>query len=316
MERRRAFVVGAYLPNGGTLMSYHLGRILAEEFGFEAIAVAVGDESAGHGVHHYDLLMPLVPLAQMEREIGRDDVLIVNPSFSSHQFGWRLPGFKLCYVQGFSTYALLDRRFDHYVAVSDFVADFLRAVYAIDARVIPPFIDSDDLPPMAPWDQRPESVVLPYRKGMPEAWEISWQRLREILAERAPRITLAEPLAGSGIAHRELLAQLGRYRYFLTLSATEGFGLVPLEAMAMGALVVGYDGFGGRHYMRSGENCAVAPFAQIERVADLLIDSVAQPQRSVVMAQRARATAAEYPYARFRRSWIEELRRVLPPRNH
>jgi glycosyltransferase involved in cell wall biosynthesis len=308
---RRAYVVGAYLPNGGTLMAYHLGRILEEEFGFGAIAVAVGDETADHGIHRYALRMPLVSLAQMEREITRNDVLIVNPSFSSHQFGWRLPGFKISYVQHFNTFALLDRKLDHFVAVSDFVGNFLRAVYDLDARVIPPFIETADLPPATPWAQRPATLVQPYRKGTPEAWEISWQRLRAILAERAPHITLAEPLAGSGVPHRELLARLGAVRYFLALSAAEGFGLVPLEAMSMGALVVGYDGFGGRHYMRSGDNCAVAPHPQIEHVADLLVDAVDRPERSAAMAERGRETARGYSYDAFRRAWIDEFRRAL-----
>jgi hypothetical protein len=312
MNSRRAYVVGAYLPNGGTLMAYHLGRILEEEFGFHAVAVATGSETSDHGIHDYALRMPLVPLAQMEKEITRNDLLIVNPSFSSHQFGWRLPGFKISYVQGFSTYALLDCRLDHYVAVSDFVAAFLRTVYDIDARVIPPFIDLGAVPPAPPWEQRPEAVVLPYRKGMPEAWENSWQKLRAILAERAPDITLAEPLAGSGIAHAELLSQLGRYRYFLTLSPAEGFGLVPLEAMAMGAMVLGYDGFGGRHYMRPGDNCDVAPYADIERVAERLIEAIRTPARSAAIAARGRATAAQYSRESFRRSWIDEFRRVLP----
>jgi len=312
MNSRRAYVVGAYLPNGGTLMAYHLGRILEEEFGFHAVAVAIGSETAEHGIHDYALRMPLVALAQMEQEITRDDVLIVNPSFSSHQFGWRLPGFKISYVQGFSTYALLDRKLDHYVAVSNFVRDFLHTVYAIDARVIPPFIDLDGVPAPTPWAKRPPFVVLPYRKGIPEAWEISWQRLRAILAERAPHITLAEPLSGSGTPHVELLSKLGAFRYFLTLSAAEGFGLVPLEAMAMGTMVVGYDGFGGRHYMRAGENCEVVPYPDIERVAELLIEAVTNPARSEVIAARGPKTAAQYSRDSFRRSWIEEFRRVLP----
>lgn len=310
MDRRRAFVIGAYLPNGGTLMAYHLGRILEEEFGFQAVAVTVGDETPDHGIHRYDLRMPLVPLAQMEREITQTDVLIVNPSFSSHQFGWRLPGLKICYVQAFNTFSLLDCRLDHYVAVSAFVGEFLRTVYAIDARVIAPFLDHDALPPARPWQQRPADVVLPYRKGMPEAWEVSWQFLRALIAERAPQIRFADPLAGSGIAHPEFLAQLGRYRYFLSLSATEGFGLVPLEAMAMGALVVGYDGYGGRDYLRTGVNCAVAPYAQIERVGELLIAAVADGERSADMAQRGRATAAGYTYASFRSQWIDEFARL------
>jgi glycosyltransferase involved in cell wall biosynthesis len=307
-ETRRAYVVGAYLPNGGTFMAYHIGRILEQELGFAAIAVAVTDETVAHGVHDYDLRMPQISLAQMERAITRDDVLIVNPSFSSHQFGWRLPGFKISYVQHFNTFTLLDRKLDHFVAVSEFVRDFLRTVYDLETRVIPPFIDLDQMPPALRWPQRPEAIVLPYRKGMPEAWEISWQRLRSILAERAPHIRLAEPLQGSGVPHRDLLTQLGRFRYFLTLSATEGFGLVPLEAMAMGAVVVGYDGFGGRHYMRPGDNCLVAPHPQIESVAELLIDAMHDSERAAAIAASGQSTASQYGYAAFRQAWIEEFR--------
>jgi Glycosyl transferases group 1 len=307
----RVFVIGAYLPNGGTLMAYHLGRILQHDFGIQAIAVRMAGETADHGIHAYDLRMPVVSREQMEQQISDDDVLIVNPSFSYCQFGWRLPGFKISYVQDFKTFALLDRKFDHYVAVSDFVGQFLRTVYALDVRVIPPFIDVEPLPPCVDWAQRPENLVLPYRKGMPEVWDLSFQRLREILALHAPHVTLADPIPASGIPHAELLQRIGAARYFLTLSAAEGFGLVPLEAMAMGATVIGYDGFGGRQYMRPNENCAVAPYPEIERVAELLIAAVNDPARSMKLARRSRETAACYSYAAFRQAWIEELRRAL-----
>ena len=307
---RRAFVVGAYLPNGGTLMAYHLGRILERDFGIKALAVRMGGETADHGIHTYDLRMPLVSREQMEQEIGDDDILIVNPSFSVCQFGWRLPGFKISYVQDFKTFALIDRRFDHYVAVSDFVGRFLHTVYDLDVHVIPPFIDLEQLPSTPDWMQRPETVV-PYRKGMPEVWDLSFQRLREILAARAPHITFAEPIPGCGIPHSELLARIGAARYFLTLSAAEGFGLVPLEAMAMGSTVIGYDGFGGRQYMRPNENCAVAPYPEIERVAELLIAAVNDPGGSAQMARRGRETAAGHSYAAFRQAWIKEFSQAL-----
>jgi glycosyltransferase involved in cell wall biosynthesis len=307
---RQAYVVGAYLPNGGTYMAYHLGRILERDFGIRALGVRVGNETPDHGIHAYDLRMPMVSLAEMESGIRDDDILVVNPSFSSHQFGWRLPGFKLCYVQDFKTFALLDRGFDHYVAVSGFVRDFLHTVYALDVRVIAPFIHLDRLPPATEWQQRPAGIVLPYRKGIPEVWEQSWQRLGQTVARRAPQITLLEPVAASGIAQQELFAKIAGVRYFLTLSAAEGFGLVPLEAMALGATVIGYDGFGGRQYMRAGENCEVAPYPQIERVAELLIAAVADPQRSAQIAQCGTQTAAQYSYAVFRRAWIDELRQI------
>src|SRR5581483_1100721 len=161
---RRVYVVGAYIPNVGTVMAYHLGRILERDFGIPAFAVTLGEEGPDSGTRVYDLRMPAVSLADMERQIGADDILIANPSFSAHQFGWRLPGVKLCYVQGFTTFALLDRKFDHYVAVSDFVADFLRSVYSLDVSVIPPFIEFDALPAVPDRSERPERIVLPYRK--------------------------------------------------------------------------------------------------------------------------------------------------------
>jgi hypothetical protein len=306
----RVFVIGAYLPNGGTLMAYHLGRILERDFGIPAFAVTLGGEHVDLGIHHYDLRMPAVTLAELEQQITARDMLIVNPSFSPYQFGWRLPGFKLSYVQDFKTFTLLDRKFDHYVAVSDFVATFLRAVYGLDVDVIPPFVGLEHLPETLPWQQRPAQLVLPYRKGIPEVWELSYARVREMLAQRAPHITLAEPLDSGSIAQRELCTRIGSVRYLLTLSAAEGFGLVPLEAMAMGTVVIGYDAFGGRHYLRDGENCFVAPYPQIERIAEYVIAAVDAPQRSAQVAQQGHATARQYSYENFRRRWIAQFSRL------
>ena len=309
MHYRRAFIVGAYVPNGGTHMAYHVGRILERDFGIPAIAVTVGEERRDHGIHAYDLPMPQMPLAQMESEIGAADILIANPSFSSHQFGLRLPGFKLCYVQGFSTYALLDLKFDHFVAVSEFVAGFLRP-FGVDARVIPAFVDIGAAG--APdWSQRPANLVLPYRKGLPEIWEASFARVRELVAARAPEIIFAEPLADGGLPHSNFLTRIGAVRHLLMLSAAEGFGLVALEAMALGTLVCGYDGFGGRQYMRPDRNCATAPYPDVELVAQRLVAAVREPLRAQTLAQRGLETAQQYSYAAFRHAWIEELRGAL-----
>ena len=307
---RRAFVVGAHMPNGGTYMAYHLGRILERDFGIPAVAVQMGAETADNRILDYDLRMPVVTCAAMESEITDRDILIVNPSFSSHQFGWRLPGLKICYVQGFTTFALLDR-FDHYVAVSRFVANFLRTVYAIETRVIPPFIHLERCHPAHDWSQRPANSMLISRKGLAEVWDVSWQRLRDVIGEKAPQILLQEPLAAAGLPQAELFDALGGTRYFVTLSAAEGFGLVPLEAMAMGCTVIGYDGFGGRDYMRAGENCLVAPYPGIDRVVADVIAAVSDDRRSADIARRGHETAQRYSYAAFRAAWIDEFSRAL-----
>jgi hypothetical protein len=240
------------------------------------------------------------------------DVLIINPSFSHLMLGWKIPGFKISYVQGFSTYEMLDRKIDHYVAVSEFVAKYLRCVYDIKARIIPAFINLEKLPNLIPWKDRPAAVVLPYRKGIGEIWNLSYERLREIVTSRAPQIVFKNATFGEVLLpHHELLSQIAGVRYLLVLSAAEGLALVPLEAMAMGTLVLGYDGFGGRQYLRSGVNSAVAPYPEIERVAEMLIEAVKSPEKSAAMALRGMQTAQKYSYAAFRRRWIDEFSRVL-----
>jgi glycosyltransferase involved in cell wall biosynthesis len=293
-------------------MAYHLGRILERDFGFHAIAVATPEDRADAGIHVYDLRMPSVSREEMLGQATGEDVVIVNPSFSDQLFGWRTPAFKISYVQGFTTFPLLDLKLDHFVASSDFIAGYLHALYGLEPRVIPPFINLDTLPPARPWRERPEALVLPHRKGVPGVWNLSYRRLHDLVTQRAPHIELAEPIGGALVPQRELLTKLAGVRYFLTLSAAEGFGLVPLEAMALGALVVGYDGFGGRHYMRPGENCAVAPYPEIERVSELLIEAVGNPGNSAAMALRGQETAARFSYEAFRSAWIEEFDKVLP----
>jgi hypothetical protein len=306
------FVVGAYIPNGGTYMAYHLGRLLQRDFDIEAISVTVGNEQVDNGVHRYDLRMPAISIHDLIGTITDSDILIANPSFSKYLFGWKLPGFKISYVQGFSTYEILDLRFDCYVAVSDFVQQFLRAVYAIEAPVIPAFINLQEMPAAADWGDRPELVVLPYRKGIGEIWDISFRRLKQLTQQRMPALGFEEPLFGDRwMPQSQLFRALGRYRYLLVLSVAEGLPLVPLEAMAMSVVVAGYDGFGGRHYMRPGVNCAVAPYPEIEQAAELLIAAMKSPEASAAMSRSARETAGQYSYEMFRQRWLGEFSRVL-----
>lgn len=308
---RRAFVVGAYLPSGGAFMAYHLGRILERDFGIPTVAVMDGSWSPE--IFEYDLRMPVVSSAELERQLTSDDLLVVNPVFSSRLYGWRLPGYKLCYAQGFSTFSLLDRRLDYYVAVSDFVASFLRAVYSLECAVIPPFIETEYLPPSLDWSKRPERLILSWIKTFPDVGEESLSYLYRLLRDKAPDIRISRPINGrtDRLPHRRLLSKLGSVRYFLSLSPTEGCPLVPLEAMAMNTVVFGYDGFGGRHYMRTGYNCAVVPFAEIERVAELITDVINMPDAGALIANRGRQTATEFTYEAFRTAWLSEFASVF-----
>jgi hypothetical protein len=276
-------------------MAYHLARILQLDFGLEAIAV--GEESAQNTVFDYDIVFPAIGIDAMRREITGDDLLIANPSFSDYGFGFNCRGRKIMYVQGFNTFRLLDRRFDLYVAVSGFVRNFLSGTYGIQAEVAPPFISADKLPPAPDWWERQDGSILVSHKRNGEE---SLDCLRRLL----PEIDLSNTLTGK-MPWRTAMEKIGRARIFLTLSPAEGFGLMPLEAMAMGCTVAGFDGFGGRDYLRPGVNCAVTAYADIEGIADQLTTLLANPNDARILADAGRATALapSYTYSAFRETW-------------
>ncbi len=308
---RRVFVMGAYVPHGGTHMAYHLGRILGRDFKLAVTAVAVGDERADGGIFRYDTEFPTVSVDEMEAVIGHDDLLICNPSFSNRHFGLRLSCRKLMYIQGFNTFKMIDGFFDHYVTVSRFVHDFVYRTYGIDSPVIPPFID---VPPQGrAWQDRPEHSVTIYLKAADAEQQLLLNRLRTLVGLRAPDVeraidwdSVVRP-AEAPLDQDDFLSALGSRRYLLTLSVAEGFGLVPLEAMAQGVVVLGLDGFGGSHYMRPGENCATAPYPDLGMAADRLVEVMRSPALGQALSDAARLTAADYGYERFRRAWIAEL---------
>ncbi|TAN66294.1 MAG: glycosyltransferase family 1 protein [Magnetospirillum sp.] len=305
----RAFVVGAHIPNGGTFMAYHLGRILQLDFGFQGVAVAVGGEAADHGVFAYDPPFPSIGVAEMESTITDDDLLIANPSFSPFFFGLKCRGRKVMYVQDFKTFSLLDCRFDLYVSVSEVVRRFLSCTWGIDTAVIPPFIQAAGFPPAPPWRERPADSVLVLMKGDPAHQGFMLDRLRQLVGAAAALV----PGPAGKVPRHELVECMGRYRHVVTLSVAEGFGLMPLEAMAMGATLLGFDGIGGRDYMRSGVNCAVVAYPDLEGVAESILAALRAPDEAEALAMVgwATATAPLYTQERFRADWSGQFARIL-----
>jgi len=325
---KTAYVVEGYIPNGGTYMAYHVARILHLDYHYDVRVVTANPDLAephGHGRFQYDPVFPCVPLADCERLICADDVLICNPSFSSLHLGLKVRGRKIMYAQGFTTFSLLDCFFDHYVAVSSFVRGFLSQTYGLNASVIPAFVpDNPRLSrketgwdPVAAWEARPpHSMALNLKGNLNDQLLLLDRVRRELRAkdrEVEASIDWADAVAGAtlGMPREQFLERVSSARYLLTLSLAEGFGLVPLEAMAMGSVVVGFDGYGGREYMTPGANCAVAASPDVSGVADGIIRAMRDLSYARRLVAGGAATASRYSYEAFRQSWSQELGRLL-----
>ncbi len=301
------YVAGGYFPRGGTYIAYHLGRIVAERFDHECRVVALDGEGPDHGRWDYPDAFPVVSLEEMEIEITESDLLIASPSFSKHQFGLRLPGRKLMYVQGFGRLLELDGFFDGYVCTSDFLRDLLRAVFGIDAPVIPPFVHLDSIPEGPEWSERPAERVLVVTKSTgPELLA----RTKELMRRDHPRVrhqlSRVKPMA-----HAALMQRMAEHRYFLSLSPREGFGMMQVEAMAAGCAVVGFHGGGGAQFMRPGENCEAVAFPALEELCDRLARVLTDAKYADRIAARGRETAREFGLAAFEARWTDFLESFL-----
>ena len=95
----------------------------------------------------------------------------------------------------------------------------------------------------------------------------------------------------------EIADIFGRSTVVLSLPFLESFGLVPLEAMASGAIVVGFHGHGALEYATSG-NGFWFPSDHIEETADALAHVIrglqARDPAILDMLETGRATAARY----------------------
>lgn len=303
----KTFVIGGYIPRGGTYMAYHLGRILFEKFGMDCRIVKVGNESADNGVFDYNHVFEAIDLNTLANTITSNDILIVNPSFSGSLLGLRFPGRKLMYIQDFKTFQVLDGFCNHYVSVSGCVQQFISHVYNLNTPVIPAFIRQDLVPQHKPWLERPPgSIVAVGKLHFAEFLQV----FRNIMAAKHPdlkiNLTTYAPLP-----HGEMLRKMSEHRYLLSLSACEGFGLQPLEAMACGCTVVAFSGCGGREYMRAGINCEFTEYPDFAGLADRLAGLLRNPDRAADLAARAIIDTNGYDLNSFEQRWTEYFSTTL-----
>jgi hypothetical protein len=280
-------------------MAYHLGRILYEKFGRECVVIKVGNESSRNGIFDYRHDFEAIDPNALARSIKPEDILVINPHFSDALMGPKLSGRKLMYIQGFSTFRVLDGFCTHYVSVSECVRHFIKHVYNMDTPVIPPFIRHDLIPPVTPWAERPVNSVLAVGKLHFKEFLQVFHKTMEI---RHPDVKL-DITTNPGLPHGELLKKMSENRYLLSLSACEGFGLQPLEAMACGCAVAGFSGCGGREFMRAGINCEYTEYPDFTGLADRLANLLRNPERAAEMSRRGLMDAKTYDLETFDRRW-------------
>jgi len=179
--------------------------------------------------------------------------------------------------------------FERIACQSEIARGFLERVLGLcDIAVLPCFIDA--------------ALFFPREKTMQIA-AIPKKLPREAAAvQRIFNLKYPE-LSGTGWdiidnrSERETAESLGRSAILLSLPFLESFGLVPLEAMASGAIVAGFTGYGGQEYATPENGFWFAP-DHLEEVADALAQIVTGIKTDDAQVRKVReagfATAARY----------------------
>ncbi len=129
------------------------------------------------------------------------------------------------------------------VATSEHTAEVARYAFPhLDVRHVCLSVDPDQFTPAE--EEAPPRIAYMPRRGAADAAMV----LRMLHAR--DRLRGWEVRALSGLTENQVAAELRSARVFLAMSPREGFGLPPVEAMASGCYVVGYDAIGGKEFMR------------------------------------------------------------------
>jgi hypothetical protein len=163
-----------------------------------------------------------------------------------------------------------------------------RVLRLTDVAVIPCYIDEKLFFPRAKTMQ----IALIPRKLPREAAAI--QRIFNL---KYPQFQSIPWQIIENATERETAEIFGRSTIVLSLPFLESFGLVPLEAMASGAIVAGFHGYGGQEYARP-DNGFWFPPDHLEEVADALARIIIGLERRdpdlLKMRDGGLATAARY----------------------
>ena len=306
---RSVYIIGASLPAGGAYMLYRLGRLISMRFGYRLVDVEV--QRGKVSPFTYDHPMERCSLQQLDDQMTDDDLLVSAPAFSNFLFGARLPGRKIMYVQGFNTHGVLDGQFDLYVAASTTVQRYLASVWGITAPVTAPFamVEPGLAPP--PWRDRPAHSALVFIKRDGPDTAMLYHFLATAMARRAPDVRLDQLVTGTELSRTEFQQRLASVRYLINLTIAEGFGLVPLEAMALGTMVTGLDGLAGRDYLRYSENSLTCSYRELGSLADIVHRAMMDEELAERCALAGMETASQYSAEAFEQAWLAHVSTLL-----
>lgn len=300
---------GGGVQGGQKMILRHVETL--RELGFDAVAYTTSRNTMPTWFEHHAPIQVDAELRPDDIVVAPDDAMITLRQLTT------LRQRAVVMVQGHINFAAdslpaIDAfppaKFPVFLTVSHTVAAAVRRLYPqAEVGMARAFADERVF---RPGSERSEAVAMIPRKRPHEAAAIANMFLKVRPAHKDIRWRLIEKRPEAEVA-----AILGASSHFVSLSRLEGLGMTPLEAMACGALVVGFPGLGGRDFA-TADNGFWVPDDDCEAAADALYEAVeVYHAGGPELARRREAgyeTARQWSHAAFSRELEEFWMRHAP----
>lgn len=253
-------------PIGGIkVMLQHC--LLLKDLGFQATPIRMGDYEG----NFFDYPIEAKHISEISTTLSEDDIVVcpeICPSAATRFQG----GQKIMFVQnwvhlyqnnkfyGEKVYGPYTQNgFDMVMCCSDYLKNMLQGEPTDKVEVVNNFIDLKRF-------KRDDGMRITGRVlALPRKNHHDLKRIMSILKDDNIDFRLVDRLS-----QKELIKEYQAADVFLATGYPEGFGLPPLEAMACGAVVVGFTGGGANAFMLDGKTALVSADGDCEDAAKKL----------------------------------------------
>ncbi|MBF0383242.1 MAG: glycosyltransferase [Magnetococcales bacterium] len=299
-------------PSGGIKVLYQHVEILCDN-GFDA---AILHFNPGFNLDWLDSTAPVIDATKNLELKPCDWIVIPEDDIQALESFANVACKRIVFCQGhFNIFKALKKKktwkdygINHVLASSTEIQSYIKMVFGIHANLIPLAINHGIFKPGL--QKNPLAVAYMPRKG-------SWN-LKLIISSfwhQYPQLREVEWIAIDNMSETQVAKVLQHASIFISTGYQEGFGLPPVEAMACGAIVVGFKGGGGKDYATESNGIWVNdedPISLVKVLSDTLSQLKQQPHHPSFTNLRDQGfkTASRYNKERTKKELINIWRKL------
>jgi len=273
------------IPSWGNGLLYHHVRLLREA-GFDARLL---HERAPFQMSWIDMDLPIEYRRSGWRgkrfELAPDDVLVVPEVQAHSEEVAELDCRKVVFVQGgFLILNAFEQAIDYRelgfeaaMAVMPHIRDIVASHFGLEPAVVSPFVADYFCIPEEKLDEpREKRILLAGKPIYREVGYVDFDVAKKILSRAVARRPEWDLVELAGMSHRETAELMQRSALLINVNILESFNAIVPEAMAAGCPVYCFEAYGGRDFLRNGENAMVWPnnyvYPLLDEVCGLIED--------------------------------------------